>query len=360
MLPLTRRRALQAAALAAPYVLTRKAGAQPLRKVTLTLPWLADGSNAYAFVAKGKGYWSELGLDVEISRGYGSLAAAQAVSAGQFQFGLAAAPSAIQQAAKGTPLVAIACCGYDATMSLAVLEDSPVHKLTDLAGRQIGCTVNSGEYPFLPAFAKAGGLNLDTVKIVQVDPNVRQRVLMEHRVDAITGFAVSIAPLLVANGLKPRFTLFSSQGLTFYNNALITLPATLRANAKLCGAMVEGLARAMRFCLLQPADAMAVFIKQVPEIALAPTGAQQAQVGMGIFAATMIGAPAKQDGIGFAAPADYAAMTDLVMRYAAAPGDKAPDPASLFTNEFAGSLRLSPEEWAQAEAHVAPYRAMLG
>ncbi|HEY0181538.1 MAG TPA: ABC transporter substrate-binding protein [Rhodopila sp.] len=355
----SRRVILSATALCAPFVLSGRLRAAPNRKVRLTLPWVAEGSNAYAFVAKANGYWAEAGLDVEISRGYGSVAAAQAVAAGQFDFGLAAASAGIQQAAKGLPTVSIACCGYDATMTLAVLADSPVHTPEDLTGKSLGGTVNSGEYPFLPAFARAAGLDLGTVKLVQVDPNVRQRLLMEGQVDAICGFAISIAPVFVANNKPVRFMLYSSAGLKFYNNALLTRPEVLKAEPKLCADMARGIMQAVRFCLLQPQDAVALFLKQVPEAALAANGAKQIQTGLGIFNMTMIGPPAKQHGIGMSDPDDYAAMTDLVMKYLGAAGDKAPDPVSLFSNEFAGGVTLTPDEWATAEANVKEYRNLF-
>src|SRR5476651_2793978 len=76
------------------------ANGQTQRKVTLTNPWLADGSCMYTFVAKNKGYYQKRGLDVEISRGFGSVAAAQAVGSGKFDFGVVALPAAIQQATK--------------------------------------------------------------------------------------------------------------------------------------------------------------------------------------------------------------------------------------------------------------------
>jgi NitT/TauT family transport system substrate-binding protein len=352
----SRRAILSATALSAPFVLSRRLRAASSRKVRLTLPWVAEGSNAYAFVAEANGYWADAGLDVEITRGYGSVAAAQAVGAGQFDFGLAAASAGIQQAAKGLPTVSIACCGYDATMTLAVLTDSPVRVPKDLAGKSLGGTVNSGEYPFLPAFAKAAGLDLETVKLVQVDPNVRQRLLMEGQVDAICGFATSIAPVFVANNKAVRFMLYSSAGLNFYNNALLTRPEVLKADPKLCAAMADGIMKAARLCLLQPQDAVALFLKQVPEAALAANGAKQILTGLGIFNMTMIGKLAKQNGIGMSGSEDYAAMTDLVMKYLGAPGDKPPDPATLFTNEFVGGVTLTPDEWAKAEANVKEYR----
>jgi NitT/TauT family transport system substrate-binding protein len=356
---LSRRAILSSTALAAPTILSSRLRATPLRKVRLTLPWVAEGSNAVAFVAKANGYWADAGLDVDITRGFGSVAAAQAVGAGQFDFGMAAASAGIQQAAKGLPTVSIACLGYDATMSVAVLGDSPAHVPRDLTGKSIGGTVNSGEYPFLPAFAKNADLDLETVKLVQVDPNVRQRVLMERQVDAICGFAISIAPVFVANNKTVRFVPYSAYGLKFYNNAILTRPETLRSDPKLCEAMAKGFIKAAKFCLLQPQEAVALFLKQVPEAALAANGPKQIETGLGIFAMTGIGAPAQQHGIGRTEAADYAGMTDLVMKYLGAAGDKAPDPSDLFTNDFVGDVKLTAEEWAQAETHVKEYRDLF-
>jgi NitT/TauT family transport system substrate-binding protein len=355
----TRRAILKTATLAslsAPFVVPNLSRAAPMRKVKLTLPWVAEGSNAYAFVAKANGYWSEAGLDVEISRGYGSIAAAQAVASGQFDFGLAAASAGIQQAAKGLPNVAIANCGYDATMAIAVLGDSPVHEPTDLAGKSLGGTVNSGEYPFLPAYAKATGLDLGKVNLVALDPNVRSRMLLEKKVDAVCGFAVSVAPLFVANNQPIRFMPYSKAGLTFYNNALLTRPEVLKADPNLCKAMAQGILKAARFCLLQPQDAVNLFLKQVPEAALAQNGPKQIATGLGIFRMTMIAEPAKTYGVGRSELDDYNAMTDLVMKYLGSPDDKRPETATLFTNDFIGEVKLSPDEWNKANTLVKEYR----
>jgi ABC-type nitrate/sulfonate/bicarbonate transport system substrate-binding protein len=356
---LSRRTVLTASTLAAPFVITSGLRAQGTRKVKFTLPWVAEGSNAVAFVAKANGYWAEAGLDVEISRGYGSVAAAQAVGAGQFDFGMGAASAGIQQAAKGLPVVSIGCLGYDATMCLAVNGDSPVHEPKQLDGKSIGGTVSSGEYPFLPAFAKAAGLDLGSCKLVQADPNVRQRLLMERQVDAICGFAISIAPIFVANNKPIRFMPYSSYGLKFYNNAILTRTEVLKSDPKLCEAMAKGLLKATRFCLLNRKEAVNIFLKQVPEAALSANGAKVIDTGLGIFNMTAIGEPSKKVAIGQTEEADYAYMTDMVMKYLGAPGDKPPALDTLYTNQFVGDVKLTPEEWAKAETDVKEYRDLF-
>ena len=62
-------------------------GQNQLTKVRLTLPWLPIGSYAAFIAARELGFWRSRGLDVEVSRGYGSADASKKVGLGQFDYG---------------------------------------------------------------------------------------------------------------------------------------------------------------------------------------------------------------------------------------------------------------------------------
>ncbi len=359
MARISRRSVLAGASAAAPFVLMRRARAADLRPITFTLPWVAEGSNAYAFVAKAKGFWESRGLDVKISRGYGSVAAAQAVGAGQFQFGLAAASAGIQEAAKGLPVKAILSCGYDATMGICVLKDGPIHTAKDLEGHKMASTVNSGDYPFLPLFSQKAGFDLDKVERVQADPNVRQRLLISKDVDAISGFAISFLPVFETQNVETRNILYSSSGLTLYNNSLLTQVSLAEKEPKLCADVAAGVADALKFSMLEPDEAVQLFLKEVPEVALTARGAERIRLGLGILNVSMLYKPLQEHGVGYAVPKDYEDMTDLVMKYVADKEDKTPAQSALFTNDFAGTLKLTQSEWDKAMANAEPYRHFL-
>src|SRR5438876_8618779 len=84
-----------------------RAVAQPLTKVRFTLPWVAEGSLIHTFIARNRGFWKKRGLDVDIARGYGSLAATQALAGGQFDVGQAVTSVIVLQNIKGLPLTTI-------------------------------------------------------------------------------------------------------------------------------------------------------------------------------------------------------------------------------------------------------------
>ena len=359
---ITRRSALRAsvgaaglaAGLATPFV------ARAATDLTFTLPWLAEGSNLIAFVAKAKGFWAKNGLNVTVSRGFGSTPAAEAIAAGKFDFGMSVATAGIEIAAKGLPLVQLATTGYDATMCIAVLEDSPIRTPKDLEGKTIASVVTSGDYPFRPIFLKRAGVDESKIKPILVDAKVRERLLLDKKVDALSGFAISMAPILYAAGQKPRFMLYSKYDLPLYHNVLMTQPARLAKDPGQCEAMVNGLVEAMRFTLLEPDAAQAIFFKDVPEMAMVAQAKERLWVGLGIWMYQAMYAPARQNGLGYGDPKQYETMIDLVMNNIATdPKDKRPAQDAILDNRFAGKLKLTEAEWAKAESAVAEFKSVL-
>jgi NitT/TauT family transport system substrate-binding protein len=351
-------------ALAGAGVLSRVASprlvfAQTKRSVKFTLPWVAEGSTLYTYVAKGMGFWDKHGLDVDIARGSGSIASAQAIGEGRFDFGLSTPSIAMLQAIKGLPIVSLACCAYDATMGICVMNDGPIKAPKDIEGRTIASVVTSADYPFFAPFAAGNGIDTAKVTRLQVDNKVRDRLLPEGKADAITGFASSVMPVYAANGVKAHFMLYSDYGLTNYGTTVMTQPRRVADDPGLCAAFIDGLLEALKVTMLDPNEAVNVFLKQVPELALVAQGREQARVGVGIMIYTVARDIVKNNGLGYIEPQDYEKIADIVMQYLASPGDTRPDVGKLMTNRFAGGVKLTPDEWIQAQKNAAEFRAYV-
>jgi NitT/TauT family transport system substrate-binding protein len=354
--PVTRRRVIAGALGAAAIACPRLVFARNTQKVKFTLSWVPGGDTMYTYVAKGMGFWDKHGLDVDIAHGSGSVASAQAIGEGRFDFGVSTPSIAILQAAKGLPVVSLAVCAYEATIGLGVLNDGPIKTPKDLEGRKVASVVSSGDYPFFPLFCKNAGVDESKVTRIQVDPKVRDRLLPEGKVDAITGYAISAMPGYVANGVKAHFILYSDYHILNYGLALMTQPKRLTAAPQLCAAVTDGLVQGLKAMMTQPDEAMKVFFKEVPEIALAAKAREMVKVGTGISIYAAGHDVIKTNGIGYIVPKDWEAMTDLVMTYLAKPGDKRPPAAELMTNRFIG-IKPTAAEFAEIQKNAAPYRA---
>ncbi|HKM69351.1 MAG TPA: ABC transporter substrate-binding protein [Stellaceae bacterium] len=333
--------------------------AQNKKPIKFTLAWVAEGGSLFAFVAKGMGFWDKHGLDVDIARGSGSVAAAQAIGEGRFDFGMASPSLAILQTIRGLPTVALACCAYDATMGIGIMNDGPIKTPKDLEGHKMASVATSGDYPFLPAFAEKAGFDLAKVDRIQVDNKVRDRLLPEGAVDAISGYASSAMPSYVATGVKAHFMLFSDYGIINYGTAVMTQPNRVAEEPQVCAAFVDGILQGLKATLLDPAEAIKVFFKQVPEMALATQAREQIRVGTGILTYVSAREIIKTNGLGYLETKDYEAMTDLVMKYLAKEGDQRPDIAKMMTNQFVGDLKPSPAEWEQMQKNGQEFRPYL-
>jgi NitT/TauT family transport system substrate-binding protein len=348
----------QAAALAGSALLPMPALAAS-RTVKFTLPWLAQGSFVYVYVARAKGIMTARGIDLQIARGFGSMAAAQSIAGGQFDFGLVAAPPLILSVAKGLPLIALATCDYDSTMGVGVLDDSPILKPQDLANKKIASVPTSGEFPFFPAYAKKVGLDTGGIEFVHVDNKVLDRLLMEKQVDAITSFALGSASALLSKGVPTRWMLYSAAGIRNHGQTIATPMKTLESDPALCEAVVEGLLEALAYTLTNPQDSLDLFAREVPEMALNSTSKEFARIGLGMWQHGVDHPEPRQHGLGWSDPAAFAETTDLVMQYLSGPDVKRPDPDAVFTNRFAGRINLSEAEWARVHQRVAEFNKYL-
>ncbi len=341
---------------AAGLPLATPAISQGATKVSFTTSWIPEGPNLFAYVARDKGFWKKAGLDVSVARGSGSGAAAQAVSAGTFDFGMAATPTVIVQAAKKLPITCIGQINYDALMGIGLLAASPIKTPKDLEGKKLGASVSSGEYPFLPLYAEKAGFDLSKVQLVQIDGKVRERSLMEKQVDAVSAFATSTIPSLSPLGTDVRFMLFRDAGIEFYGQSLTTQPQRLEKDPGLCAAFVAGALEAIRFTMTNFDEALDIFLKANSEVAISSTGKEYARIGLGLTNLTNLVPEVKQHGFGYADPAKVTTMADLVVKYAAGDGATKPDVGALFTNRFVGKVTLSADELAAAEKGAAVFR----
>src|SRR5262249_48785905 len=122
-------------------------------------------------LAKGKGYFSEAGLEVNYAVGRGGVDVAKQVGAGDAPLGgiVADAPLMVRQ--NGVPIKKVAVFGGKGVVQLVVREDSGITKPADLKGKTI--TVMSYQdttfYALLGLLASAG-LTQDDVDIQAAGP----------------------------------------------------------------------------------------------------------------------------------------------------------------------------------------------
>ncbi|MDQ7999049.1 MAG: ABC transporter substrate-binding protein [Pseudomonadota bacterium] len=357
---LSRRRLLQAAgAAAAGSTLALPAFAQT-RAISITLPWVVNGSNYWPMVGKELGYFKKRGIDLTVSRGNGSVAAAQAVANKQFDLGVVFFGGTLVNMARGLPLQALATVGYDSLMGNLVLADSPIRTPKDFEGKRVGTVATSAESPYWTAFAAKTGIDLSKVTRQQLDARLIERALMDRQVDAITAIGSSSIPVLDSLGVKTRFIPWAKSGIELYAAQVIARTETINGDPGLCQAMVDGILESVVYTLKKPDESLEILYKAQPEIALAKGGKENARLSQGLAQATMVAPEAIEHGMGYSSIPKLAGMISLAARAGALKADAKPlVPEDLATNRFVGRIKLGSAEWDAIRKNVAPYSKMV-
>ncbi|VTY24848.1 Putative thiamine biosynthesis protein [Xylophilus ampelinus] len=357
---LSRRRLLKAAgAAAAGSALALPAFAQT-RAISITLPWVVNGSNYWPMVGKELGYFKKRGIDLTVSRGNGSVAAAQAVANKQFDLGVVFFGGTLVNMARGLPLQALATVGYDSLMGNLVLADSPIRNPKDFEGKRVGTVATSAESPYWTAFAQKTGIDLSKVTRQQLDARLIERALMDKQVDAITAIGSSSIPVLDSLGVKTRFIPWAKSGIELYAAQVIARTETINADPGLCQAMVDGILESVVYTLKKPDESLEILYKAQPEIALAKGGKENARLSQGLAQATMVAPEAIEHGMGYSSIPKLAGMISLAARAGALKADAKPlVPEDLATNRFVGKIKLTSAEWDAIRKNVAPYSKMV-
>ncbi len=344
-----------AAAMLSPYA---NVHAQTPRKVSISLPWVVNGSNFWPVIGRERGFFKSRGFDVDIQRGFGSIAATQAVANGKFDFGFVFTPGIVINAARGLMVQAVATVGYDSLMGVAIPEDSPIKRPADLEGRTVGMVLTSAEAPFFNAWLDR--VKVDPKKIVRqaMDSQLIERSLINKQVDAITCIGTSSLPLFQSLGYDTRFMSWAQNGLDFYSGQVITRPEMVEKDAGFVQAMVEAFIESLIFTLRNPEEAVEIITKLQPEIAAVKGGRENFALAQAIAQSTMVAEEAIKNGMGWADMKKLQSMIDLTLKFGVTDG-KPYTVEQIATNRFAGKIRLSAAEWDGVRKNTAGVRRLL-
>jgi ABC-type nitrate/sulfonate/bicarbonate transport system substrate-binding protein len=177
--------------------------------------------------------------------------------------------------------------------------------------------------------------------------DVRYRSFMDKQIDAITDFAASAIPPLSARGYQVRWMLYASYGIHLYESALFTTPKMIKDSPEVCQGMVDGMMEALAFSYLNPEESIEIYFKEVREAGFVAKERDNVRMGFGIasFSSRRRGAGG---GLGWADAKRFSEMADLVLTYLAK-GAQKPNVDDLFTNRFAGRIKLTEAQWAEAK-----------
>jgi NitT/TauT family transport system substrate-binding protein len=255
---------LAAAALAAACVMATAAQAQQ-QDVKFTLDFISLGRHAPWYVALGKGYFKEEGLNVTILPSKGTADAIRSVATGTTELGFIDVPSLVA-AGSAASAVKIVAANYQKP-PYCIFSLNPGANI-DTAKKLTNLELGSSSASFVPkiwaAIMEMNGVDSKTMKIVNIDPAARVPMLATRKVASIDLFIMSEPAIRRAVPESKPVCLFAGDlGLEIYANSIGVNEEFLKKNPEAVRKFVRAALRGWKDTFADPQEAAKIQLQHV-------------------------------------------------------------------------------------------------
>ena len=237
--------------------------------VRFALDWRFEGPAAPYFVAIDKGYYKDEGLEVTIDPGSGSVEGINRVASGAYQMGFADINSLVKYRdnPRNAAVQAVMMVYDTPAFSIVTLKKSGIKAPKDLEGKTLGAPAADGAWAQWPIFVQANKIDASKVKVDNVGFPVREPMLAQGKVDAITGFWFSSYMNLRANNVPAEDIVvlhMRDYGVDLYGNVIIASPDFMKASPKAVAGFVKATIKGIQETIRNPEAAVDAMMKRNP------------------------------------------------------------------------------------------------
>ncbi len=160
-------------------------------KVRFQTDWIPSGEHAMFYGGWQAGLFAKEGIDVTITRGYGSGDTVTKLAAGAFEFGIADVSAVMTARARQNIPVKTIAVNYTASPhSLFVLKSSGISTFKGLEGKKIGITPGNSHKFYFPKVAERAGTDPNKIVWVNMDGAAMAAQLIAKNIDAAPFYSI--------------------------------------------------------------------------------------------------------------------------------------------------------------------------
>ena len=160
-------------------------------KVRFQTDWIPSGEHAMYYGGWQKGIFAAEGIDITITRGYGSGDTVTKLAGGGFDFGVADMAAVMTaRARQNVPVKTIAVVYTQSPHSLFVLKSSGITNFKGLEGKKIGITPGNSHKFYFPKVAERAGTDPSKITWVNMDGAAMAAQLIAKNLDAAPFYSI--------------------------------------------------------------------------------------------------------------------------------------------------------------------------
>lgn len=190
-----------------------------VKKVTLQLSWFDQFQFAGYYIAKEKGFYKELGLDVEIKPFKFGIDIPKEVSNNTIDFAIGR-EALILDRAKHKNIVALYALFQASPLVLLTTKESKINSISDFKNKRIMTTIANASEVSLKAMLKSKNVELEDLNFLKHTHNIND--LIEKNTDIISAYT-SKSPFILQNkGISYNMFAPKEYGFDMYSDLLFT------------------------------------------------------------------------------------------------------------------------------------------
>ena len=240
-------------------------------KVHLQTDWIPSGEHAMYFGGWTKGFWEEQGIDITITRGYGSGDTVTKIAGGAADFGIADIGALITARARtGVPVKQIMQTYTHSPHSLFVLASSGITTFQGLEGKKIGITPGNSHRVYFPKVAERAGTDPSKIIWSNSDASAMAALLISKKIDAAPFFAMHHYyqnKAAMRAGEEIVVLPFVETGFAIYATGLVARDDMIEENPDLVRRFLVANRNAMEWARDNREEACTLHVERVPEVA---------------------------------------------------------------------------------------------
>lgn len=234
-------------------------------KMTVLLDWFVNPDHGPIIVAQEKGFFQDVGLEVEIIAPADPADPPKLVAAGKGDLAISYQPSLHLQVAEGLPLKRVGTLVATPLNCLLVLEDGPVKSIADLKGRKVGFSVAGVEEAVLGAVLRTYNLAISDIELVNVNWSLSPS-LMSGQVDAVIGaFRNFELNQMKIENVPGKCFYVEEEGIPTYDELIYVANPELMDGGKI-ERFLEATALATQYIVNHPVESWEIFAATSPEL----------------------------------------------------------------------------------------------
>ena len=237
--------------------------------ITFNMSWLPQGSMSGVITAIEKGFYSEVGRDVEAVRGYGGGRTTNEIDQGLFEFGYGNPLNMVLNRSKGGKTRIVGAINQHWPAGLCHIRER--HKLdapSDLKGITVGGGSYSPVHVMLPVWLELNGESRDAVTLLKMDGAVVDISLVEGKIDAAECWLGSnkalIEKLAKQADLTVGFLNYSDFNFDILGSGIVTSDKVIAENPDKVRRFVTATYRGYAYANANPEEATDYLLKQFP------------------------------------------------------------------------------------------------